>query len=162
MTTNPEKEPKQIKLLKSLWKKRTKRSSKLIVPTVTSSTPTLSGSLNTDDWAFDVHFAFRDALDISYDERTETKDKKIVRRYMLWTQGPIIHFKEGDLIHSMDGKTCVQVKLSNPMGWDQSKDEMYQGIVTFDIFEKSEGKIVPKDSRSTTQMDFLKILISGL
>ena len=51
---------------------------------------------------------------------------------MVWTQGPILKFKEGDSLTSKDGKICVQVKFANQMGWDTEKGEMYKGAVIYD------------------------------
>ncbi|WP_271273801.1 BRCT domain-containing protein [Aliamphritea hakodatensis] len=146
----------RLEHLKLLWKDRSQRSTTLLVSKISYSGS--QGSLHTDEWAFPVPYAMREALDIQYD--TRTKDKKA---YQVWTQGPIISFKEGDIIFSGDKKTCIQVKFANRMGWDKDKDEMYQGSVTYDTYSVSNmGTMTPiTSSTNTTQMQFLEYLIRG-
>lgn len=107
----------ELEYLRSMWAEQTKRRGELIVRQVTHDGQ--ESSLNNDSWAFKVPYAFRDALDIAYEERK--KDKK---PYMVWTQGPILRFKEGDLIHSKDGCRAVQVTSALPVVWDPAKKEM--------------------------------------
>ncbi|UOA08625.1 hypothetical protein [Methylobacter sp. S3L5C] len=140
--------------LKNMWDPRLKRHLQLIVPSVSYSD--MKGDLNNGHWAYSVTYSFRDALDISYDQRM--KDKK---PYMIWTQGPKIYFKEGDLLSSTKGYPTLQVRSSSPMTWDELKGEMNQGEVTYDIFDdiKYGHYIEPK---IVSQMDFLRILIDGV
>lgn len=141
-----------IKHLKELGAKpKTRRSTTLIVPKVSFSRD--SQSLNNDDWAFHVGYGFRDALDIKLQERV--KDKK---RIMVWTQGPIISFKEGDLIHSKDDKMSVQVITGTPSAWYADKDTFDQGSVSFTVRGIEELKGIPK---SLSQYEFLQFLIDG-
>jgi hypothetical protein len=137
-----------------MWKQRSKRKTKLIVPSVSRSEGTWS--LNNNSWFFDAPYCFRDALDIKYEERK--KDKK---PYMVWTQGPRIAFKEGDLIQSRCGHKAVQVRFASPMGWDVAKDEMFEGSVVYTEFMVDGHKFTKQSERSCTQMQFLQLLISG-
>ncbi|WP_305845317.1 hypothetical protein [Photobacterium leiognathi] len=82
-------------------------------------------------------------------ERVRNK-KKIYR----WSQGPIIAFKEGDLIRSRDNKRSVQVRFANPIGWDTDKNDMYYVSVTYLESNSLETKILSK-------IDFLNLLITG-
>lgn len=145
----------ELNHLRSMWAANVKRRTELIVPQITYDGQ--ENSLNNDSWAFKVHYSFRDALDIKYEERK--KDKK---PYMIWTQGPILSFKEGDLIHSKDGHRAVQVRCATQMGWDSERAEMYQGSVSYSEFIVSGNSVskLNKDE-SCTQMQFLQLLISG-
>ncbi|MCC3803444.1 hypothetical protein QTO12_04550 [Vibrio owensii] len=124
-----------------------------IVPKVTWNAEIGTGSLNNEHWAYCVGYAFREALDLQFMERI--RDKKKVN---LWSQGCILNFKEGDLISSKCGKKYVQVKYASPMGWDEDKNEMYYGSVTYSYVD-NENSI--KEQRHTTQTDFLSLLING-
>ncbi len=114
------------------------------------------GSLDNESWAFKVTYAFRDALDIKYEERK--KDKK---PYMVWTQGPLLRFKDGDLIHSKDGCRSVQVQFAQPMGWDSAKNEMYQGSIVYCDYVTRGNSMSKLNDHSCTQMQFLHLLIHG-
>ncbi|HIF9342099.1 TPA: hypothetical protein ACX6RU_002184 [Photobacterium damselae] len=120
-----------------------------IVPAVTWDSVSQTGSLNNDHWAFNVGYQFREALDLIFMERVRNK-QKVYR----WSQGPIIAFKEGDLIRSKDNKRSVQVRFANPMGWDVDKNDMYYGSVTYLESNSLETKIL-------SQIDFLNLLITG-
>ena len=144
----------EIDNLMSMWSQKVKRSTKLIIPEVTIKK--LSGSLNNDNWVFEVPYAFREALDIKYEERR--KDKK---PYMVWTQGPIINFKHGDSLTSVKESVCLQVMHANQMGWDSVKREMYQGSVIYDKYEIMNKKYTKIGEGHCSQMEFLKILIYG-
>jgi DNA helicase-2/ATP-dependent DNA helicase PcrA len=144
----------ELEHLKSMWSSKIRRKQKLIVPV--SRFNDESEFLSGEDWFFNVHFAFRSALDINYIERK--KDKK---SYMVWIQGPILKFKEGDMLHSSDGTTILQVKNANPMGWDSSLGSMYEGTVLFEVYENINNKIRKLKSYTCTQMVFLEILITG-
>lgn len=174
--------------LKSLWKPRVskktgkvtfKRSVDLIVPGRPGwDEKTGRGDLNNGHWAYDVSYAFRSALDISYDTRRKTVDvvdkitgeavideetgkpkrKKVV--YQVWTQGLFIHFKEGDLLSSSKGFPALQVKSSSPMEWDEENNVMFEGEVNYEIFEKVKFGHVG-DVTTVSQMDFLSILVCG-
>ncbi len=151
---------KELDLLRSMWRPKAKRSTHLIVGTVTSLNDG-KGTLGTDSWAFCVPYCFRDALGLSYDERIQTKDEKVVRRYMIWTQGPLVSFKEGDTLHSKDGKRTVQVLNANPMGWNQEKGEMYLGGVYYRELNPVDGRLTETSTKGCNQMEFLELLITG-
>jgi hypothetical protein len=144
----------ELEHLRSMWARKIKRQTDLIVPKVTYDG--WEGSLNNESWEFKVTYAFRDALDIKYEERKKSK-----KTYMLWTQGPILRFKDGDLIHSKDGKRAVQVQFAQPMGWDSTNNEMYQGSVVYSEFAVSGNSLSKTSERSCTQMQFLQLLIHG-
>jgi len=142
--------------LESMWAKKVKRKVPTI-PIVSYDTELSAGSLNNDDWYFKVPYAFREALDLKYEERKKNK-----KGYMVWTQGPVLSFKDGDSFTAKDNKTAVQVQFSNPMGWDSAKDEMYQGSVVFDEFTINNNQFSKIKQHSCSQMEFLKTLISGV
>ena len=143
----------EITLLKSMWGQKARRKVDLISPISVINGKTL---FDNSHWHYNVHFSFREAIDIRLEERKNDK-----KPYLVWTQGPIISFKEGDLIHSNDGCRSVQVKYALPMGWDGSKGEMYEGVVTYSLFENSEGEIHQIGQESCSQMRFLELLITG-
>ena len=140
--------------LKSMWGSKVKRNTDLIVPKVTYIDG--QGSLNNDSWAFKVAYAFRDALDIKYEVRKKNK-----KSYMVWTQGPNLSFKEGDLIHSKDGSRSVQIRFANQLGWDVTKEEMYPGSVVYSEFSVSGNSTSKPSELTCTQMQFLQLLIHG-
>lgn len=143
----------EIETLKSMALRRKKRLTNLIVPL----DRLLAGeSIDADRWEFSVPFAFKDALDIQYSQRI--KDK---RKHMVWTQGPCIAFKEGDLLHAKSEKYSVQVKYAAPMGWDSDNNSMYAGSVLFDLFEINEGKYQFQYRYQTSQIKFLEFVIAG-
>lgn len=148
---------KELELLRALWKDRAKRSTELIVPSVSgSSADNALCSLHNDHWAYLVGYAFREALDIKYEKRM--RDKK---PYWTWTQGPIISFKNGDLIMSKTGETAVQVSYALPMGWDREIGEMYKGLVTHKLYSVKDNKFTVIGEKSVDQMQFLELLIYG-
>lgn len=140
--------------IRSMWGAKVKRSTKLIVPSVTHDGS--EGSLNNELWAFRVSYVFRDALDIKYEERRKDKTP-----YMVWTQGPILRFKEGDLIYANDNCRAVQVRFASPMGWDAQKEEMYQGSVAYSEYVVSSGNFSKLKEHECTQMQFLELLMLG-
>ena len=143
----------ELEHLKSMWSSKIRKKLDLIVPV---SRLEDESELSGEHWFFNVHFAFRSALDINYVERKENK-----KSYMVWIQGPIFKFKEGDMLHSSDGATILQVKNANPMGWDSSLGSMYEGTILFEVYENIDNKIRKLKSYTCTQMDFLEILITG-
>jgi len=145
---------KELDLLKSMWAPKVKRKTELIVPKITYSG--MHGSLNNGHWKYRVPYAFRDSLDIKYEKRMKDKIP-----YMVWTQGPILSFKEGDLLTARDGKKSVQVQYANQMGWDTSKNQMHEGSVVYDEFDINNGKCTKIQRITCSQMQFLQILIYG-
>ena len=124
-----------------------------VVPAITWDSRIKQGSLNNDHWYFKVGYGFREALDLVFMERVRNKKK-----VHLWSQGCIISFKEGDLIYSRCGKRAVQVKYASPMGWDDVKNEMYYGNVSFNDVDLENRK---SEARVMTQLEFLTLLIGG-
>jgi hypothetical protein len=116
----------------------------------------MQGSLNNEAWAFAVPYAFRDSLDIKFEERKSNKNP-----YMIWTQGPNISFKEGDTIYAKDGTRVVQIQYANAMGWDSAKNQMYEGSVSYIDFAKSSDVISLVGKFTCTQMQLLELLIAG-
>lgn len=145
---------KELRHLKSMWGSKVRRTTDLIVPEVTYKDA--QGSLNNEFWTFEVPYAFRDALDIKYEERKKNKQS-----YMVWTQGPILSFKEGDLIRSKDGKRVVQVRFAKQMGWDAIKEEMYLGSVVYSEYATLGNSLSKTCEHTCTQIQFLQLLISG-
>ena len=62
----------ELELLKSMWAHKVKRNTKLIVSEVTYDQG--KGHLNNDHWHFQVPYAFRDALDLKYEQRMKIKN----------------------------------------------------------------------------------------
>lgn len=152
----------ELEIIKSLWPKKgndgkiikKNREANLIVPEITYSGQ--DGSLNNDSWAFKVTYSFRDALDIKYEERKINKEA-----YMVWTQGPLLRFKEGDVLHSRDGRRVVQVLSAKQMEWDAAEEKMYQGIVIYLEYAMSGNSLTKLKEHAGTQMQFLQLLING-
>ncbi len=144
----------ELEYLKSMWASKVKRKTNLIIPQVTYVNR--EGSLNNNHWAYKVSYAFRSALDIMYQERR--KDKK---PYMVWTQGPLIAFKEGDVLTSQDGSKVLQVRYAKPMSWDTSNNKMDEGFINFTEFEQSTTTLSEAGEHICNQMQFLELLIYG-
>lgn len=144
----------ELEHLRSLWAPKIKRTPELIVPRVTYDGR--EGNLCNDSWSFKVSYEFRDALDINYEERR--KDKK---PYMVWTQGPLLRFKDGDFLHSKDGGRAAKIRFATPMGWDSTNNEMYQGSVVYLRYSLTGNAFSELDEKSCTQMQFLQMLIYG-
>ena len=151
----------EIERLKLMWAYSPRRTTDLIVSATVLLNKSEPGErdewvFKNDEWAFLVPFWFRDALDIKYDQRVKEK-----RPYMVWTQGPVIHFKEGDLIRARSGDRFVQVSAATPMGWNKAKGVMAQGGVTYSEFSTLGGRLVKTGTYDCTQMQFLQMLMSG-
>ena len=56
----------------------------------------------------------------------------------------------------------MQISYALPMGWDEERNEMYEGSVLFNAFEMKCGQYFKQYSRQVTQLDFLKILVYGI
>lgn len=149
--------------LRSLWPRHDKkknawvrvpRSTELIVPRVEFAGG--QGHLQNEHWAYVVDYPFSDAIDIKFEQRVQG-DKS----WMVWTQGPLLRFGVGDILHRRDRKGMVQVQFATPMGWDAQTNDMYQGAVVYDEFSSDGGTFKPKRRVSATQMQFLGLLITG-
>jgi hypothetical protein len=172
--------------LTSLWVPRVsektgkvtfKRSTTLIVPKMGWDNKAGQGSLNNSHWAYDVHYSFRDALDLSFDTRRRSipvidelglpvideetkKPKKKSQPYQLWTQGFRIHFKEGDVLRSNQGFPTLQIQSSTAMDWDNENNKMFEGEVNYQYFKDVKFGHVG-DIETVSQMQFLQILLHG-
>jgi len=150
----------ELEHLKSMWKKKSdeefkiNRTTELIVPKITFSNE--KNSLHNENWFYKVPFSYREALDVKYEQRIKNK-----KSYMVWTQGPILRFKDGDFLTAKNEKNSLQILFSQPMGWDVSKNEMHEGSVTYDYFDIKDGKHVKIKTSTCSQMQFLEMLIYG-
>jgi len=150
-------DPKEITQLKALWQERTQRSTSLIVPSMSrENSKLIPNDIHPSRWHFNIPYAFRDALDIKYEQRK--KDKKT---YMVWTQGPMLSFHEGDTFTSKNQDCALQIVFATGMGWDTAKNKMYQGSVVFEEFKITNKKYTKVKQHSCDQMAFLEILITG-
>lgn len=153
------KEIAELKHLKTMWPSAEKAKIKREVaslPTVYYNSVLNQGTLNNSNWYFSVSYAFRDALDIKFEERK--KDKK---GYMVWTQGPILKFKMGDNFVAKNSNITVQVQYGIQMGWDNDSNEMYLGSVVFDVYKLESKKYSYYQRYQCNQMEFLQLLITG-
>lgn len=160
---------KEIKHLRSMWKARPRRSNDLIVSEV--SLKGINGQIRTDNWAYEIPYGMREALDLKFLERKKTEKKgEKPKSYWVWTQGPLLAFKMGDALynyHSDDREcyTMLQVYSAVSMSWDSEKDRMNEGEVSFRVFERStqNGQFTMSEAGDyeVSQMDFLIILITG-
>lgn len=123
--------------------------------------------LGNTTWAYDVHSAFLDALDVKFLPRRITKtvinpetNEKIrhSHEYPQWSQGCLLDFKQGDFFKSNDPTLpSLQVCLAKPMSFDSTNGMMDEGCVTYDYFiRKRLNKPV-----TVSQVMFLAILIYG-
>ena len=142
--------------LESMWASKIKRKT-LTVPKVNYDSKLTIGSLNNDNWYFKVPYAFRGALGLKFEER-----KKNRKGYMVWTQGPILSFKNGDTFTSKNGNRGLQVQFASRMGWDSEKNEMYLGSVVFKEFTVDGNNFTEINQHDCNQIEFLDILISGV
>lgn len=145
-----------LKHLESMWAPKAKRTDKTI-PMIKYNTELNIGFLSNDDWFFKVPYAFREALDLKFEERKRNK-----KSYMVWTQGPILRFKDGDTFYSKNESLALQVQFANPMGWDSSLNEMYLGSVIFKEFKVEGNNLIEIKQYSCNQMNFLNFLVNGV
>lgn len=143
--------------LDNLYKIKGSTKRRLVKLLVSEERLNAKTNLDYEHWKYTVPFAFREALDLRYIQRSKNKKK-----YMVWTQGPCLRFQEGDVLHSKCGSFAVQVTYALPMGWDEENNEMYEGSVLFDVFHISHGQYFKQYNRQVTQLEFLKILIDGI
>lgn len=121
-------EKPEMSLLRSMWRKRVRRKTKLIVDGVNYSSESATGSMENSHWKYSAGYGFREALDISYDERKKNK-----KAYMVWTQGPFLNFKSGDLLRSNDKSHVIQVRQATPMSWNNQSGQMNLGEVLYTL-----------------------------
>lgn len=148
-----------LKHLKTMWPSADKNKIKrelATYPSVYYNSVKSQGTLNNDNWYFNVPYTFRDALDIKYEQRVKDKVGS-----MVWTQGPILKFKMGDNFPAKNNNITLQVQFGDQVGWDRDKNEMYLGSVVFDLFELIDKKYIHKQRYQCNQMEFLELLING-
>jgi hypothetical protein len=145
-------------LLKNTWptkeKNKAQRSTALITPI--NNLKSGEGTISPSDWNFIVPYGFREALDIKYEKRMKNQ-----KAYYVWTQGPILSFKEGDTLQNKFADSTVQVKFASSMGWDPDKNVMYLGSVVFDVFDVDHHKHKKVSRMECNQMEFLQFIIYG-
>lgn len=122
-------------------------------------------------WAFIVPKCFNDTLDIKKTIRSNNKEK-----HEIWTQGSTFYFKTGDIFYNKreaytdwpkaisDRLCAIQVvsgKSSVPGKNGKSRDK---GEVTYTVYYgcKKENVLKKEGKHTTSQDDFVKMLILGL
>ena len=138
----------ELERLRTLWPLTPRRSKELIVDLTYDGG---EGSLNNESWIFNVPYAFREALDIKYEQRMTGKEP-----YWVWTQGPLLNFKAGSLMNSRDGSRAIQVESGSQM-----EVQMYEGSVVYTEYSISNGRYVKLKEHTCTQMQLLQPLIHG-
>ncbi|MEC8081086.1 MAG: hypothetical protein VX148_06365, partial [Pseudomonadota bacterium] len=172
---HPHKGP--VKHLHGLWNQnadvsKAQRSSELIIGAVLRSSETTFQF--THSWAFDAKYAFRDALGLKYETRTASALKPYLltsehdplclsHSFSMWTQGPVLDFKQGDSFSCRYDKTLsIQVQYSDTMGWDPTQDKLHEGVVNFNVYRRTDsGHTYLESKRVCSQYEFLNILING-
>lgn len=148
---------RELNLLASLAATgRLKRGRRLLVQDLQYEGTT--GHWRTAEWAYAVPYAFREALDIRFLLRMEHKQE-----VMRWTQGPLLAFSAGDVLHRCDGSGCVQVVFARPMARGQSlaAHSLDPGYVGCHLCDGPAGDMQLAAFWEGTQLDFLRGLISG-
>ncbi|MGB7569840.1 MAG: hypothetical protein WBM07_18400 [Chitinivibrionales bacterium] len=137
-----------------------------------------------NDWAFIVPACFNDALDIKKTLRTQNKKthEKNKEKHKIWTQGSIFYFKTGDIFYNKkeaytDWPKAISEELiaiqvvsgkSSVPGISDKNDktgkDREKGEVTYNIYHgrKKENVLRKEAVHTTTQDNFIRILISGL
>lgn len=139
---------RELEHLRTLWSLTPRRSKNLIVDLTYDGD---EGSLNNESWTFNVPYAFREALDIKYEQLMKAKEP-----YWAWTQGPLLNFKAGNLMNSRDGSRAIQVESGSQM-----EVQMYEGSVVYTEYSISNGRYVKLREQICTQMQLLQLLIHG-
>jgi hypothetical protein len=120
------------------------------------------------DWFMWVPEFFNDALGISRAVRTGTT-------HPVWTQGYGFSFAAGDVFYNCPSgyepfgtantpapTLCIQVKAARPVITTRGSTTLEKGSVCFNVFSNENSKWVQRETRTTTQGDFIKILMLGL
>lgn len=130
------------------------------------------------DWYFCVPPYFNDALDIRLIERVQVKDKKVVRRYLEWSQGSSFSFSEGDIVYdtpTIEGEPwreqikrigiALQVLKGSKADLIGEGDDArrFAGHVECVVLspDESHERLEERGVVSMSQDDFVRILISG-
>lgn len=119
------------------------------------------------DWFMWVPKFFNDALGISRTERTGIKNR-------IWTQGYGFSFAAGDVLYNCPSgyepfrtsnnngpSLCFQVKAARPVITARGSTTLQKGSVCFSIYSNETGKWLQSETRTTTQGDFIKLLMLG-
>ena len=131
-----------------------------------------------EGWVFSIPTCFNPALDIYFIEKQEVKDKKVVRRWMEWSQGTTFSFEPNDVFYDakIDGVSlwsdcmkminhCVQVKFASPVRIEGEGDDSrrHPGSVVFDLLvpDKGRSRMVVEREVTTSQDGLIRYLISG-
>jgi hypothetical protein len=132
------------------------------------------------NWAFIVPKCFNDALDIKKTLRIKDKIKQEI-----WTQGSTFFFNTGDILYSKkeayinwykaiseglyaiqvtSGRTSIPGKKGKKEGNKKEEKDRDKGEVTFTVYQgcKKENILKKEGVYTTTQDDFIKILVNGL
>lgn len=129
-------------------------------------------------WAFCVPPYFNDALDIRLMERVQVKNKKIIRRYLEWSQGSLFGFSLGDVIYDvyLDPKQCwaehlkvlniaLQFKQAASADLSGEGDSAYRfpGHVECAVFTPNgtRSEIIERGRITMTQDELVRVLIAG-
>jgi hypothetical protein len=127
-------------------------------------------SESSQGWFMHVPKRFNAALDIRETERVERGVKRVV-----WTQGAMFSFKQGDLIYdTADGylvwsaalqhiKICLSVTSAAEVTAPQQGAPRIPGSVGFDVFVPNQDRtaVVRAATGNLTQDGFVRLLISG-
>jgi hypothetical protein len=130
-----------------------------------------------DEWAFIVPQCYNDAMDIK--KTIRCKHKKGLEKHKTWTQGSTFYFQTGDIFYNkreaytdwpkaMSDELCaIQVisgKSSAPGKNGKNARDRDKGEVTYTFYRGSrkENVLKKEEIRTTTQDDFIKILILGI
>lgn len=140
----------QIEHLQSLHNARPRRSDHLIVGTIGRD------FLDASTWVYRPVFAFCAALDIALLERRVGGEP-----FLRWTQGGMLSFSAGDIIHRRDAGGCVQVFQAAPITRAGESGRVDPGYVAFRVYAIGESGYHQTRQGSGTQLDFLRVLIGG-
>ena len=123
-------------------------------------------------WDFDISYHFRDALGLSFEVRSRGPLKSYLliddndplkkpNSFQMWTQSPIINFSKGDTFSSNNQNLLIQVQSSSTIGWDSSINDIYEGNVTFKVYDSTTTPPKLEEYRECNQYDFLQMLVTG-
>ncbi|MGI6252098.1 MAG: hypothetical protein ACOYJV_01545 [Aminivibrio sp.] len=130
------------------------------------------------EWAFNVPRCFNRALDITYIEKQKTENKKVVKRWMEWSQGTTFSFEAYDLFYDVNTegielwrdclkvfRRCVKVTYATPTKIESVglNSRRYPGAVEFNLMipDKDQKKLIVDHVVTTTQDGLIRFLISG-
>lgn len=131
-----------------------------------------------EDWAFNVPRCYNDSLDILYIEKQKVENKKVVKRWMEWSQGTTFSFRQNDVFYDVNVEgvplwkdcmaligRCIRVTYASParIEGDGAKSERHPGSVEFELLVPNEqrDKLVVDRALNTTQDGLVRFLITG-